>query len=222
MRLKIRRSYLAILMIAIVLAGMIFLSSIEPVLSFVGDFLIVKDELNTADLIHVIAGPDYRSDYAIQLYKEGYAKLIFFTGTWCPIHKVNHSDHGKERAIEQGVPSSAIVIDGAEIATTYSEAVRLKEYISKSPIPIHSIIIVSDPYHMRRARWAYKKVLGEQIIVQMAPVPFEQLPYPPRWWSYWESRDMVRDEYVKTVFYLFRYQFSWGPLRNWLATFDKY
>jgi uncharacterized SAM-binding protein YcdF (DUF218 family) len=209
-------------MMVIILVGVILSASYENVLSFIGDFLIVEDELQPSDVIHVIAGPDYRSDYAIQLYKEGYARQIFFTGTWCAIHQVNHSEHGRERALEQGVPSSAIVIDGTEIETTYSEAVRLKEYISASPTPIHSIIIVSDPYHMRRARWAFRKVLGDQIILQMAPVPFEQLPYPRHWWTDWESRKMVRDEYVKTVFYLLRYQLSWGALRDWLATFDKY
>ncbi len=222
MQMKMRLRRLAIPMSAIVLVGVILLVSFEPVLLFIGDFLVIKDELKPADVIHVIAGPDYRSDYAIQLYKQGYAKQIFFTGTWCSIHKVDHSEHGKERAVEQGVPPSAIVTDGTEIATTYSEAVRLKEYISASSTPIHSIIVVSDPYHMRRARWAYRKVLGDHIIIQMAPVPFEQLPYPHRWWTDWESRDMVRDEYVKTVFYLLRYQFSWGSLRDWLATFDKY
>jgi uncharacterized SAM-binding protein YcdF (DUF218 family) len=209
-------------MMVIILVGVILSASYENVLSFIGDFLIVEDELQPSDVIHVIAGPDYRSDYAIQLYKEGYARQIFFTGTWCAIHQVNHSEHGRDRALEQGVPSSAIAIDGTEIETTYSEAVRLKEYISASPTPIHSIIIVSDPYHMRRARWAFRKVLGDQIILQMAPVPFEQLPYPRHWWTDWESRKMVRDEYIKSVFYLLRYQLSWGALRDWLATFDKY
>jgi uncharacterized SAM-binding protein YcdF (DUF218 family) len=213
---------MAISMMVIIAIGVIFSVNYEPILFFIGNFLIVEDELQPADVIHVIAGPNYRSDYAIQLFKEGYARQIFFTGAWCPIHNVNHSEFGKERAIEQGIPSSAIVSDGTEIATTYSEAIRLKEYISARPTPIHSVIVVSDPYHMRRARWAYKKVLGDQIIIQMAPVPFERLPYQRRWWINWESRDMVRDEYVKTVFYLFRYQFSWGPIRDWLATFDKY
>lgn len=217
-----RSRYLAITMIAFILAGVILLLRYEPVLFFIGDFLVVKDELQPADVIHVIAGADYRTEYAIQLYKEGYAKQIFFTGAWCSIHQVNHSEHGKEKAIEQGVPTSAIATDGAEITTTYSEALRLKDYISASPVPIHSIIVVSDPYHMRRARWAYRKVLGDQISIQMAPVPFEQFPYPHRWWTNRESRDMVRNEYVKSIFYLFRYQLSWGPLRSWLATFDKY
>lgn len=220
--LKMGWRCLIIVIIAVILVGGILLINSESVLFFIGDFLVVKDELKYADVIHVIAGEDYRTDYAIQLYQEGYARQIFFTGGWCNKHQVNHSEHGRERAIEQGVPLSAIVIDGTEIDTTYSEAIRLKEFIAESPVPIHSVIIVSDPYHMRRAHWAYKKVLGDKIIIQMAPVPFEQLPYSRRWWTNWNSKHMVRDEYVKTVFYYARYQFSWGLMRDWLATFDKY
>src|SRR6185369_3491184 len=55
----------------------------EQWLIAIGNFLIVDDKLHPADVIHVIAGDDYRTDYAIQLYKQGYAKTIFFTGGWC-------------------------------------------------------------------------------------------------------------------------------------------
>ena len=52
----------------------------EQWLMAIGNFLIVQDQLHSGDVIHVIAGNDYRTDYAIQLYKQGYAKTIFFTG----------------------------------------------------------------------------------------------------------------------------------------------
>jgi len=194
----------------------------QPILSAIGDFLIVKDDLHPVDLIHVIAGPDYRTDYAIQLYKQGDARQIFFTGPWCSKHQVIHSEHGREKAIQQGVPSEAIAVDGAEINSTYSEALRLKEFIQNSSVPIHSILVVSDPYHMRRAQWTYRKIFGDQITILMAPVPFQLTPYTSQWWAQVDSREMVKDEYVKTVFYFFRYQLGWGPLRDWLATFDQY
>jgi len=216
------RRYLVIALIAGLLVGVILFFNYEPVLFFIGDFLIVKDELKPADVIHVIAGEDYRTDYAIQLYQEGYAGQIFFSGGWCSKHQVNHAEHGKEKALEQGVPLSAIATDETEIDTTYSEAARLKEFIAQSPVPIHSVIIVSDPYHMRRARWAFKKILGDEVVVEMAPVPFDLLPYTRRWWTNWISEYMVRDEYVKTIFYYARYQYSWGPIRDWLANFDKF
>jgi hypothetical protein len=92
------RRDLAIALIAGSLVGLFFFNY-EPILLFIGDFLIVKDELKPADMIHVIAGEDYRTDYAIQLYQEGYAGQIFFTGGWCSKHQVNHAEHGKELSL---------------------------------------------------------------------------------------------------------------------------
>jgi hypothetical protein len=41
----------------------------EPVLLAIGDYLIVRDELRPADVIHVLTGRDYRTDYSIQVYQ---------------------------------------------------------------------------------------------------------------------------------------------------------
>jgi uncharacterized SAM-binding protein YcdF (DUF218 family) len=208
-------------LIVLLLCAAVFLVH-EQVLLAIGDFLVVKDDLQPADVIHVIAGPDDRTDYAIQLYKQGYGKLIFFTGGWCTYHDLYHGQHGRELALQQGVPPEAIAIDDSWVTSTYSEVVRLKEFVAQSPTPIRSVIVVSDAYHMRRARWTYEKLLGDQVRVQMAPVPFEVSPYQRRWWTDKASREYVKEEYLKMAYYYARYQLSWGPLKEWLASFDVY
>jgi uncharacterized SAM-binding protein YcdF (DUF218 family) len=208
-----------------ILLGFICLSIIlilfrKQWLLFIGDFLFVHDALHPADVIHVIAGDDYRTDYAIQLYDQGFAKTLFFTGGWCDIHLYYHGEHAKERSLAQAVPSSAIAFDDSKVVSTYMEAQRLKEWIDHSPYPIRSVIVVSDPFHMRRIQWTYRQVFGDSVEVQMAPVPFDRTPYTRTWWTDPKSRQNVREEYSKLVYYLFRYQLSWGFLRNWLASFD--
>jgi uncharacterized SAM-binding protein YcdF (DUF218 family) len=210
-----------IVLAAIVLLGSALFVFREPVALAVGDFLVIRDELQPADVIHVIAGEDFRTDYAIQLYQQGYGKQLFFTGGWCTTNHRYHGQHGKELAMEQGVPEEAIGVDDTRVMSTYAEAVRLKEYIDHSPTPIRSVIVVSDPYHMRRARWAFRHVLGREIQVQMAPVPFERTPLQRRWWTDFESRRYVITEYLKIVYYHARYQLSWGPVKEWLASLDK-
>jgi hypothetical protein len=42
-------------------------------------------------------------------------------------------------------------------------------------------------------------------MLQMAPVPFEFTPYQPVWWREAASRDFVLSEYLKTLYYFFRY-----------------
>lgn len=193
----------------------------KPLLLAIGDFLVVEDELEAADVIHVISGSDDRTDYAIQVYQQGYAKRIFFTGGWCTLHNYYHGQHGRERALDQGIPPEAIAIDDSKVTSTYAEVVRLKAFIEGSSIPIHSTIAVSDPHHMRRVRWTYRQVLGKQIGVQMAPIPFALSRYPRHWWADQAARQYVKKEYLKLAYYYARYRLSWGPIEDWLASFDQ-
>jgi uncharacterized SAM-binding protein YcdF (DUF218 family) len=193
----------------------------EQILLLIGDYLVVQDALNPADVIHVIAGEDYRTDYAFQLYRQGYAKTIFFTGGWCETHLYGHGVHAREKAILQGIPLDAIASDDSQVMSTYMEAERLKDWIARNGSPVKSIIVVSDPFHMRRARWTYQKVFGSEVQIQMAPVPFKRTPYQRTWWRDTVSSNYVEDEYLKFVFYQFRYQYCWGFFRRWLSSFDK-
>ncbi len=211
---------LLIITASIALLGVVLFVFRRPLALAIGSYLVIQDDLQPAEVIHVIAGDDYRTDYAIQLYQQGYGEQLFFTGGWCTTHDYYHGQHGKELAMAQGVPEYAVAIDETGVTSTYAEAIRLKELIAQSPTPIQSVIVVSDPYHMRRARWIYRHVLGNDVQVQMAPVPFEQTPYRREWWTDDESRRYVRDEYLKMAYYLARYQLSRGKLQEWLASLD--
>jgi uncharacterized SAM-binding protein YcdF (DUF218 family) len=213
--------HIPIIVATVVLLGATLFLARKPILLAVGDFLVVQDELQPADVIHVISGPDYRTDYAIQLYHQGYGGQIFFTGGWCTFHNYYHGQHGRERALERGIPLEAIAVDDSRVTSTYSEVVRLKEFISETHAPIQSVIVVSDPHHMRRARWAYRRVLGDQFSIQMAPVPFELSPYQRRWWTDEATRQYVKTEYLKIAYYYARYRFGIGPLGKWLASLDR-
>lgn len=204
----------------LVVGGVLLFIFHERWLLAIGDHLIIQDNLRPADVIHVIAGEDYRTDYAIELYKKGLGKPVFFTGGWCIFHKYHHGEHGKTRALAQGVPEGAIAYDDSSVTSTYAEAERLKAWMACSPTPVRSVIIVSDPFHMRRARWTYRRLLGKGFDIQMAPVPMERTPYQRRWWTDRLSRLYVREEYEKLVYYVLRYQIARGKLRDWLASME--
>lgn len=215
-----RARHLKFLAVASLLGGALFLAH-RSILLTVGDFLIIQDTLRPADVIHVIAGPDEQTDYAIHLYQLGYAKKIFFTGGWCRFHNYFHGQHGKERALARGIPSKAIAMDESLVTSTYSEVVELKEFMDRSEEPIRSVIAIGDPFHMRRARWTYRQALDDTVEVYMAPVPFELSQFEHRWWMDRGSRRMVEAEYIKLMYYYARYRFSWGPFKEWLASFDR-
>lgn len=208
-----------VILSAVLLGAIVFLFK-ERILLAVGDYLIIQDELKPVDVIHVIAGDDYRTNYAIQLYKQGYAKYIFFTGGLCQFHGYYHGVNGQRLALQQGIPPEAIALDDSSVTSTYSEIVRLKTWMDQNQTPIRSVMVVSDPFHMRRARWAYRQVLGKKVNIVMAPVPFDQTPYQRQWWLDKASQRYVKDEYTKSIYYVLRYQLSWGKFREWLAAFD--
>lgn len=209
------------LFIIVVLGAISIFVLRDRLLRLIGDFLIIQDDLHPADVIHVIAGDDYRTDYAIQLYRQGYGKTLFFTGGWCTFHNYYHGEHTEERSLAAGVPLNAIAFDDSTVTSTYMEAERLREWISHSSTPVRSVIVVSDPFHMRRARWTYKKVLGHGIELQMAPVPFDVTPYQRNWWMDQESQNYVRGEYEKYVYYILRYQIGGGRFQEWLVSLDR-
>ena len=210
-----------IILISLIAVSIILVLFRERWLVLIGDFLLIQDTLEPADVIHVIAGEDYRTDYAFQLYRQGYAETIFFTGGRCGSHLSGHGARAKELALAQGLPLDSIAFDDSEVMSTYMEAEKLKEWIVRNSSPVKSIIVVSDPFHMRRARWTYRKVFGDQIQIQMAPIPFELTSYQSTWWKDEESRKYVQEEYLKFIYYLFRYQYSWGVFRDWLSSLDK-
>ncbi len=207
--------------IVIILLSSIFWMFREQIMLAIGDYLIIQDELHTSDVIHVIAGEDYRTEYAVQLFKQGYAPVIFFTGGWCSTYGYYHAAHARELAISLGVPFEAIVVDDSEVTSTYSETVLLKSWIDQESIAINSVIMVSDPFHMRRLQWTGRKVLGNEAELLMAPVAFDATPYDREWWKNEWSQNYVKDEYLKLIYYIARYQLSFGFIQEWLASFDK-
>lgn len=97
------------------------------------------------------------------------------------------------------------------------EAEKLKDWIERNSYVVPSIIVVSDPFHTRQARWTYRKVFGDKMQIQMAPVPFRLTPYRSTWWKCVESQKYAQEEHFKFIVYMFRYQYSWGFFKPWLA-----
>jgi uncharacterized SAM-binding protein YcdF (DUF218 family) len=192
----------------------------DPLLLSIGNFLAAHSRLEKGEIVHVISGADSRADYGIELVKTGYAPKIFFTGGWCDEINGYHGERARQRALNQGVAEDAIAIDDSKVVSTYEEALLLKAHLDKQPDPIRSIIVVSDPFHMRRVAWTYRKVFGPNIRIILAPVPFEETTFNPRWWLDAESARNVGEEYAKLGYSLLRYQFASGWFKEWLASLD--
>lgn len=89
-----------------------------------------------------------RIKHAIWLYKNGYVDKLIFTGGKGENKKVSESIVAKNYAIEKSVPNKDIFIE--EQSRITQENLFYASQIAKDN-EISSVIIVSDPLHMRRA-----------------------------------------------------------------------
>jgi uncharacterized SAM-binding protein YcdF (DUF218 family) len=219
MRMLFAKRLRVVLLISIALLLLtIMMDFPQRTMSLIGDALVIQDKLSPVDVIHVIAGDDYRTQYAIQLYQQGYAKMLFFTGGWCTFHGYYHGAHALQLAIEAGIPRQAVAYDDSQVLSTYDEALLLSKFIKEDQPAYRAIMVVSDPFHMRRVQWTYRHIFGKNVTTLMAPVPFAQTPFSEHWWTDKASSSYVREEYEKLVYYFFRYQLN----IRWLARYDVY
>ena len=196
------------------IAGVIVILLTIPFITYeywlpeVADYLIVQDKLIPADVIVVISGSGARYQYAIKLYKEGYAKYILFNyngeDRYDMISVVNPEEKINNLILSSGIPFDKTLIDG-RCTSTYEDALYAKENIDKKQFK--SAIIVSNNFHMRRVYLTFKKLFkGNDIKLVFVPVPKEVKGInPDRWWT--REYDIIRvfDEYVKLGFYWYKY-----------------
>jgi uncharacterized SAM-binding protein YcdF (DUF218 family) len=85
---------------------------------------------------------------AIALYESGRVRYLIFTGGTPVAGYPAEGSVGRDFAIEHGVPATRILVETAS-RTTWQNLANAKELIG--PAGIHSVLLVSDPLHMRRA-----------------------------------------------------------------------
>ena len=113
-------------------------------------------------------GTPERLNEAVALYRTGYAPyMVVSTGY---VYSFKEAESMRDSAVAQGVPSSAIVLEDRSKNThenvLFSERI-LRDHKSKS------ILLVSSPYHMRRALMVWHK-LAPDIAVTPTPPPRSQ------------------------------------------------
>lgn len=113
--------------------------------------------LRSADAILVLGAAQYngrpspvlkaRVDHALDLYRQGFAPRIVFTGGVGEGDTLSEGEVARRYAIERGVPDSVILVErqGATSAASVDAAAVLMRATG-----LRSALIVSDSYHMLR------------------------------------------------------------------------
>ncbi|WP_030905457.1 YdcF family protein [Streptomyces sp. NRRL F-5126] len=116
------------------------------------------------------------ADAAVDLYKRGLAPLLVFTGATSPTTRERmprgEAVHYRERALELGVPSSAVLVESR--ARNTGENIRFsKAVLEDAGVAVSSVLLISKPYEERRAYATARKLWPEvEIISASTPMTF--------------------------------------------------
>lgn len=150
-------------------------------LHFSASLLIRRDPLQPADIVVALGGgvPCMRQDYAVELYQQGLAKKIVINGLaaeW----GTDTEKTVRQHFINLGVPESDLVFAG-DTGNTRAEAELLAHMMRKNGWK--SAIIVTDPYHTRRATYTCERAASDLQFLA-APVSEKISSWKQdRWWT---------------------------------------
>ena len=176
-------------------------------LPLLGEFLVASDSLESVDAIVVLGGGERsRMAEGAVLLQEGYAPWLIVTDNPLNMPGIRqaYSELMITEAVWQGVPEDRILVTPGVAATTYEEALAVRELAQEQCF--QSLILVTDPFHTRRAKWIFTDVLHEvdvSVIVYPAAGSWYQAE------SWWQTPDGLREtsmEYLKILAYILGYR----------------
>lgn len=152
------------------------------ILRAAGAYLIVASNLDAANAIVVLSGgEETRLSETLRLYNENYANKIILTETGQKLegYKQLYSFDMRIVLLSNGVPSGNILVTEKIVSNTREEALAVKKLMTSQQMV--SAIIVTDPYHTRRAYGIFLDVFKDSGIKLMIQ-PTSNSWYNSRTW----------------------------------------
>lgn len=176
-------------------------------LRVVGRFLVVADDLQTADAAIALSGGGRgRVTDTVSIFEKGYAKWLVVTNMPLNVPGVRESfaELARREAVWQGMSEESILIAPGVVRTTYEEALAVRRLAQEQGW--RTLLVVTDPFHTRRTRLIFRDAFrGTDLTIVVRPVRNHR--YQPDTW--WRDRDSLREtwtEYLKMVLYLLGYR----------------
>lgn len=156
-----------------------------------------KQDCGKTDAIVAISGGDTsaRTAQAIDLYRNGWADLLVFSGAAQDKTGPSNAEAMKRQAVAAGVPSASILIDETS-ETTKQNAVNTTDLFENNDI--RSVILVTSAYHQRRAGLEFGQRAGTAIRIVNHPVASDN-QWSPWWWTTPTGWFLAISELVKII-----------------------
>lgn len=175
------------------------------------NYLIISRPLERPEAMIVLSGSSQyveRCQKAAEFYRERKISLIYLTndgemsGWSVPDQRnVPFLELERRELVANGVLHDSIRVLGGTVKGTDDEAKAMATEAKAQGLK--SVLIVTSPYHTRRAYRAFERMFvetGIQIGIEHAPLTDEQ-PSPYYWWLSLRGWQLVGGEYVKSVAY---------------------
>lgn len=134
-----------------------------------------------------------RIRHAIQLYRAKRVRWIVFTGGTPVPGYPSEAEVGRAYALKAGVPMTAMLAE-TESRTTWANLQNARQLAE--PFGIHTYLLVSDPWHMRRA-----VLMARDLGLNVFPSPTDSTRFrtmAAQWWF------LVRETWLYVGYRIFR------------------
>ena len=170
-----------------------------------GSSLVVERPVESPDLIVALASHEWeRLPEAARLAARYSTSRLVLTLP-AAISELNCHDCGNRvaRLVRMGIDVRRITVVPLVASGTYGEALAVHRFAAG--VPARKLLIVTSPYHTRRALATFRTVFRDTAAeIGVAPAP--DSPADPRhWWRTPYDRWYVRYEWLATVYYALRY-----------------
>jgi uncharacterized SAM-binding protein YcdF (DUF218 family) len=181
-----------------------------PILTQLGQYLVVQHPPAKSDLIVCMAGGDVERGLAsADLFERGLAPRIFIAREPIPegLETLKQKGIAYPESIDLmtmifkglGIPESAVIRSDQPVESTFEEAERVGALLQDKKY--RSLILVTSPTHSRRAWLTFRKTIPDKDFrITVVPTPYSKF----RAEDWWKKRRYVREviiEYQKLVYY---------------------
>lgn len=135
-----------------------------------------------ADAIVAVSGGNtsLRAAEAIRLYQDGWANTLIFSGAAADTSGPSNAEVMRRQALKAGVPSEDVKVE-TTAKTTRQNAEQVKQLLVEAGGGgAKRIILVTSPYHQRRASLEFGALVGDGIEIVNRPTKND-----PDWSAIW-------------------------------------
>jgi len=178
-------------------------------LLFAGYWMDVNEKPVKADYILPLAGDGHRMIRAAELYRMGYAPTILLSRAISlpptPLKKLQWKmgfpNYSKSQYLDLMLPllgaeTAELEPFGAGHISTVEEAEALRDHLNGRNV---SLLIVTSPYHARRAKMIFEKILPD---CEITVTTTNEDAFDTKWWEDQRSAQNLIMEFAKTTHYL--------------------